>query len=313
MRTAPLYNDVAKGPEGGAAYWVSAEDGTQLRIALWRASGAVGTILLFPGRTEYVEKYGIAAGQLNSRGYDVLAIDWRGQGLADRLVEPRLSGHVHDFADYQLDVAAMMRAAQDLNLPRPFYLIGHSMGGCIGLRTICTADVPITAAVFSAPMWGINLSRPMQTLAPLVASVAVKLGLAGRRPPSPGADADPVDEPFDNNMLTTDREQFEYMKAQLRAYPDLALGFPTFGWLHEAFRETRALAALPSPAVPGLSFLGTRERIVSAEAIQSRMERWSNGQLSIMDGCEHEVMMETPASRAAFFDQTTAFFRAHPE
>ncbi len=69
---------------------------------------AKGTVLLFPGRTEYIEKYGRAARDLYQRGFATLTVDWRGQGLADRMLEDARIGHVHYFTDYQKDVAAMI-------------------------------------------------------------------------------------------------------------------------------------------------------------------------------------------------------------
>jgi len=63
MQPAPLRNDLAEGPQGGSAVWVSAADGVRLRVGGWPA-GSGGTVLLFTGRTEYIEKYGRIAGLL---------------------------------------------------------------------------------------------------------------------------------------------------------------------------------------------------------------------------------------------------------
>jgi lysophospholipase len=58
MSAAPLFDDIAEGPAGGSALWCEAHDGLRIRIALWRAKAEKGTIFVFPGRTEYIEKYG---------------------------------------------------------------------------------------------------------------------------------------------------------------------------------------------------------------------------------------------------------------
>ena len=85
-----------------------AADGVKVRAAHWATSGDRGTIFVFPGRTEYIEKYGKDADELLSRGLATLVIDWRGQGLADRLIDNTDLGHVGQFTDYQRDVAAMV-------------------------------------------------------------------------------------------------------------------------------------------------------------------------------------------------------------
>jgi lysophospholipase len=134
LSPAPFYGDLAEGPDGAAAWWVTTSDGLRVRVGHFPAAQpAQGTVLLFPGRTEYVEKYGRTAQAFAQRGFHTVAIDWRGQGLADRLLDDPRTGHVHVFDDYQLDLAAVMAAVHELDLPRPFHLLGHSMGGCFGM------------------------------------------------------------------------------------------------------------------------------------------------------------------------------------
>ena len=119
LETAPFFTDIAPLPETGQAHWAETSDGKKLRVAHWPLDGAKGTVLLFPGRTEYVEKYAMTASAFAKKGLAVMAIDWRGQGLSDRLIPARNIGHVDVFSDYQKDVAAMLRTARALQLPRP--------------------------------------------------------------------------------------------------------------------------------------------------------------------------------------------------
>ncbi|MEL6587669.1 MAG: alpha/beta fold hydrolase, partial [Pseudomonadota bacterium] len=95
---------------------------------------------MFPGRTEYVEKYSDAAAHLAAAGYASAAIDWRGQGLTTRPRHNKRIGHVEDFHDYQKDVQAMLAVCEAEELPRPYMLLGHSMGGLIGLRAVMDRD-----------------------------------------------------------------------------------------------------------------------------------------------------------------------------
>jgi len=60
MERAPFFADIDDGPEGGAAWWLTADDGLRIRLGVWSKEAAKGTVLLFPGRTEYIEKYGRA-------------------------------------------------------------------------------------------------------------------------------------------------------------------------------------------------------------------------------------------------------------
>jgi lysophospholipase len=308
MRDAPYFGDLADGPDG-AAYWLTAADGVRLRVAAWRG-GDRGTVLLFPGRTEYVEKYGRAASDFLKRGYSTVAIDWRGQGLADRLVPNPLVGYVRRFTEYQHDVAALMAALPALNLPLPLHVLAHSMGGCIALRALING-MPVRSAAFSAPMWDINLPRRMRPVARIVGAASRPFGFSKRFVPGTSLQKTYVDAAdFTGNELTTDADMYAYMRAQVAARVELALGGPSIGWVGAALREVAALSRHPSPALPVITFLGSEERIVCSTAIARRMARWPGGRLVEVPGARHEVMMETPDTRARFFDETSAFFAA---
>ena len=309
MQAAPYYAEVADGPEDGVAHWVTTSDGLRIRVGHWHC-GDKGTVLLFPGRTEYIEKYGRAATEFLSRGYSVLAVDWRGQGIADRMLNDRAAGHVHHFPDYQKDVAAVLAHARALGLPEPYHMIGHSMGGCIGLRALYEG-LPVKSAMFSAPMWGIIIAPALRPFAWVSSWTARRMGQGHRLAPGTEAETYVMICPFEDNTLTTDRAMFDYMKAQLAAYPDLALGGPSLHWLNEALMEMRALAARPAPAIPALTFLGSNERIVEPHRIHDRMATYPNGKLVMLEGAEHEVMMETPAIRTRVFNETADWFDAH--
>ena len=322
MEGAPLFNDIAEGPERAAAYWLRADDGVRLRVGHWaagpagRAAGQAGaracrgTVLLLPGRTEYIEKYGHAARDLAARGFDTLSIDWRGQGLADRLADDPMVGHVGRFTDYQRDIHTLIAAARGLDLPRPWFLIAHSMGGCIGLRAL-HEGLPVRAAVFSGPMWGIRVSAALRPVANLYAALLDSFGRGSAYAPTTGPQTYVLSAPFEDNVLTTSREMWDYMVAQARAHPELTLGGPSLRWYREAQRECRALRSMPAPKMPALCFVGGHERVVDSGAIRQIMSGWEGGRLEVVEGAEHELMMESAPRRKAFFDGAAALFAAH--
>ncbi len=311
MEIAPFYDDVAYGPAGGTAHWVTTSDGLKLRVAHWTGDDVKGTVLMFPGRTEYVEKYGDAAREFLAANYATVAIDWRGQGLADRMADDRRMGHVGKFTDYQKDVSAVLAHVKALGLPAPYYMIGHSMGGCIGLRAL-NEGLPVKAAAFSAPMWGIALSSVIRPSAWVLSSVAGAIGKDTIFAPGQPPVSYVLREKFDLNTLTRDRVMWDRMVNQLTKYPDLGLGGPSIRWLGESLREMLHLASLPSPKIPTVTFLGTAEAIVDVQRVKDRMTKWSNGTLHTIENGEHEVMLEIPETRAFVYKTVIAHFDAHP-
>jgi lysophospholipase len=308
MTRAPLYDNMVGVPAGGQAYWLQTSDKVRIRVAFWRPDGeARGTVLMLPGRTEYIEKYGDTACQLRSRGYATLVIDWRGQGLADRLLADKRLGHVNLFTDYQLDLAAALDMARQVELPAPFHVIGHSMGGGIGLRAVMDG-LTVQSCAFTGPMWGIYMSPMVRPFGWALSHVAPMVGMGTRLPPSTRHEGYVTAHPFDGNALTTDPGMYKMMQDQLAAHPELGIGGPTLVWLRESLMECRALAARPSPDLPCVTFLGSGESIIDCDEVRRRMDRWPRGRLEIVQGARHEVLMETPEIREGIFDQLETLF-----
>ena len=307
MSEAPLHNDLAEGPSDGRGYWLNTADGTRIRAGVWNASGGRGTVVLLPGRSEYVEKYGRAAAVLSKAGYAVLSLDWRGQGMADRVLADKMIGHVADFAEFQDDLDTLLTFARAQGLAEPFHLLAHSMGGCIGLRSLMRGQT-FRSAVFSSPMWGIALPWWQRPFALPLSTAAGALGLGHRYAPGTGSVTYLIEAPFEGNNLTTDPEMWDYMRRQALALPDLSLGGPSLNWLQAALSECETLSRMPSPALPCLCALGSQEKVVDQNAIRTRMQRWPNGRLHLVAGAEHEVMMERPALRDGFLGDAIAQF-----
>lgn len=309
MLSAPLFEDIAGGPSGGVAHWLTTSDGVRIRVGYWACPDAKGTVLIFPGRTEFVEKYGRTAKALQERGYASLAIDWRGQGIADRMTPNRAVGHVGHFTDYQKDVAAVIAHAQDMHIPRPYFMLAHSMGGCIGLRSL-HEGLDVKAAMFSAPMWGVQMAAPLRPVAWGLSAISAPLGLDQNLAPGQFEESYVLRVNFDENTLSGDPEMFSVFQAQLRAHPDLGLGGPSLRWLNASLFEMYKLSRMESPAYPCLTFLGTKEAIVDPERIRNRMRDWPNGNLRVIQGGRHEMLMDLPEMRGLLFDETAALFDA---
>lgn len=306
---APFYADVADAPPGVECQWITASDGVRLRAAFWR-DGVRGTVLLFSGRSEYIEKYGPAAGDFRARGYAMATIDWRGQGLADRPLSDAMVGHVERFGDFQKDVAALLSLVRRENLPQPYYLVAHSMGGAIGLRALHEA-LPVKAVAFSAPMWGIRMHPALRPVAWVLSSVSRPLKQSHNYAPGTSPVTYVAEAPFADNVLTRDAAMYGFMQDQVRKHPDLALGGPSLHWLNEALWECLDLHRQPSPNYPCYTALGSLERVVDTRPIEDRMRRWPGGHLDRIAGAEHEVMMEGPDIRARFFDAACKLFGAN--
>ena len=113
-----------------------------------------GSIIFSPGRTEFIEKYLETVADFTERGFNVLIVDPRGQGLSDRILEDKLKSYIDDFQTYADDLAF---AASELDplLPKPHIVMGHSMGGTVALQSVISGSINPSAVICSAPMLGL--------------------------------------------------------------------------------------------------------------------------------------------------------------
>ncbi|MBA4209371.1 MAG: alpha/beta hydrolase [Parvibaculum sp.] len=296
-------------PEGGEAFWLRAEDGARLRVVTWAGEAPRGTVFLFGGRTEFIEKYFEVAGELRQRGFAVVTMDWRGQGLSDRLLGDPRKGHIDDFSTFDRDLARLMISVAP-RFPKPWIGLAHSMGGQILLRAAHEHPEWFSRIALSAPMFGLKFS---QRLARAIRSATALLHLAGRDGEFvPGGNGKAADEtPFAKNILTQDERRYGLLQALLRAEPALCLGAATVGWLHAAFRSmdmTSAPAWLRRVGTPLLICEAERDALVSGRALAHAALHMPNALLVTIPDARHEILIERDEARAAFwraFDRFT--------
>jgi len=109
---SPDGEDLPTGLRARTKFYTVPVNGVKVRVMLTTAAKDEprGTIILYPGRTEFIEKYLETAEDFIARGFTVLIMDPRGQGLSARLLPDRLRSYVDDFQDYADDLAGVVES-----------------------------------------------------------------------------------------------------------------------------------------------------------------------------------------------------------
>jgi len=294
---------------GGALELRWAEvDGLAIRLAMAPPLAGGRSLLLLPGRTEFLEKYEDVFAELRRRGFRVASLDWRGQGASSRLLADPKRGHIDDFRAFQRDLDALLALVRAA-LPRPWTALAHSMGGLILMERLAAAPDSVERAVFCAPLFGIRMDPLGRLAAPTLAAAAVALGFAGRYAPGQGPAPLAGDEPV-GNVLTSDHARFQRYRERCRANDEKMLGGVTWGWLHAAFAAMRRLAApgvLEAVTTPALILEAGHERVVDPAAIDAAAARLPRVRRLALPGAEHELMMERDDVRTRVFDAIDRF------
>jgi lysophospholipase len=259
---------------------------------------AKGVFLLLHGRAEFIEKYKAVANRLIEKGFDVVSLDWRGQGLSTREVENRYKGYIHSFEDYTADLTALF---DDMIKPRglPVYILSHSMGGHIALRFMAQFPYKIKKAVLASPMVDIALPGFIHPLSKYLSRQLSQRHFAKTYTPGSKNYASKSAR-FQGNKLCHDPEQFQILHDEIRKNPGLAIGGVTWGWLNAAFESIEILkneVLLQNIKTPVLILGAQKDAVVSLAAQKKLSQKLSHGYFHCIEGAFHELMFETPRIR----------------
>ncbi|QIB33189.1 alpha/beta fold hydrolase [Ancylobacter pratisalsi] len=296
-------------PEGAVCGSVTTQDGVQLRFARWRPEGATrGTVCVFPGRTEKIEKYFETVRDLIRRRFAVAVLDWRGQGGSQRLLKNPMKGHVRDFDEYQVDIQAFMREIVLPDCPPPYFALAHSMGAAILLDAARHGRRWFDRMVLVAPMLDLSLLKH-DVAARRMARLCAGVGLSNLYVPR-GRKVRLDEVHFDGNRLTSDKARFARNLTITMEQPQLDVGPPTIGWVRAAFD---LMDRLTDPATarqirqPLLMAAAGADSIVSTPAIEHLGTRLIAGAHVVIPGARHELLQERDIYREPLFAAFDAF------
>ncbi len=308
--TTLFSTETLKPPPALKARRLVTSDGAILRVALARPSGVPkGTVVLLPGRAEYIERHYETLADLLLRDYAVATLDWRGQGLSSRLLRNRLKGHIRSFAQYDADLLAFMRQVVLPDCPPPYIALAHSMGGLVLLRSAWRHPW-FERAVLTSPLVKMKARRWPEWLWRVIAAGATWTGLGGLFVPGVSKRL-PRLEDFETNALCSDQPRFCRQAAMLAAHPELGVAGPTLGWLHAAIRATDMLHKVAQkhrpPLYPLLMLAAGRDALVDREAARQFAAAVGDIAFIVLHGARHDLWLEGDHYRNAVWAAFDAF------
>ena len=301
-------------PENVVTGTIKTPDGAELRFARWAPpAGRKGTVCVFTGRSEQIEKYFETVRDLRDRGFAVAMIDWRGQGHSSRRLRDPRKGYVRDFSDYEVDVETFVQQVVLPDCPPPHFALAHSMGGAVMLRVAHAGKRWFDRMVLSAPM--IDLPGRRTSLPARALSARAAAGRPGRPLHAGRQRRAGRLESFVNNPLTSDPVRYARNAAILEEDPTLGIGSPTVAWADTAFRAMHGFRAFDYPSQirqPILMLAASNDAVVSTSAIEEFAYHLRAGSHLVIAGSKHEILQEQDRYRAQFWAAFDAFVPGTP-
>lgn len=298
-------------PPGTVVSPIVTDDGVTLRTARWPATHRPvrGTVCIFQGRGEQIEKYFRVVEDLRRRGFAVATFDWRGQGGSARLLRNTRAGHVRRFSDYARDIAAFRRQIALPDCPPPYFGLAHSMGGHILLATARDLVPWLSRLVVTAPMLDFGRIPMSRGSLRRITGLLCALGLGSTKLRGEAEQALRTRN-FETNVLTSDPVMHRVMMDLTGLRPELGIGPPTARWLNEAARGMDRMEAPDFPAsvpIPVLLINCGADTVVSVGAVERLARRMRTVGYVLVPGAKHEIMMEREFFRAQFWAAFDAF------
>ena len=270
-------------------------------------------IVCLPGLSEFSEKYFEVARDCLKRNYAFWVIDWMGQGYSDRYItnsHKRSSyGFQNDIDDlHELIVGYIKHSSVRTDKGRiPLAMLGHSMGGNIGLHYLSQHPGVFECAAFTAPLLGVKALIDIR-----YPTLTTKLAywIMGKRYVPGGSDWNALlRDDAAPGMFSFDPVRAALHNAWCLADPKLQVGSPTYGWLYHAHQSCLSLnkpQTLSAIQTPCLIALAGHEAYVDNAAIRAAVDQIPQANLLELPDAAHEILMETDTVRDRFLDAFTA-------
>ena len=263
-----------------------------------------GAIVISSGRTEAAVKYKELIFDLYHNGYSIYINDHRGQGLSGRMVEEHDMGYIDNFQYYIDDLKQFYNQFVTKGNHNHIYLLGHSMGGAIGITYLEQFPKDFEKASFSSPMLGL----------PAPSCGAVKI-LKGKKPEFAMGQTVYMDDSvkFEDNHLTYSKIRYQRMLDAFNQTIEARLGGASYHWVARSCQQFKYIFNhIENIATPLLLFSAEDESIVATSAhdkfiakLQS-LNKYAKGYK--INASMHELFIERDKARINVLTKILNFY-----
>jgi len=289
---------------------ISGKGGVPLFCSVFNAEDPRGTVLILHGFTENSFKYSELIWSLIHNHFSVLAYDQRGHGRSGRsegLTDPSVT-HVDHFGDYVDDLQIVCDTLL-VNLPKPWTMFAHSMGGAVATLFIERNHQVFSAVSLCAPMIAPNTRGVPAPAASALCRTASLLRRGKHYPFFMKPYSGP--ESFEESCAS-DPVRFAWYDAVKASRKEFWNSIPTYRWTAESIKVTGKILAQGAPesiSCPVLLSSADMDTSVMPFPQEKLISRIPKGRQILVKGSRHEIFRSPNSVLFPWWHEVLSFLK----
>ncbi|MEM9102913.1 MAG: alpha/beta fold hydrolase [Pseudomonadota bacterium] len=284
-------------------------DGTTIEHISFDQSNEKASVVIVPGKSEYLSRYKELAWEFFENQYDVHILDHRSQGFSGRLVEANDKNHVNHYSDYVTDLKTFIDDVVKPTRPEKIFIFAHSMGGAISTLYMESYPEEITAAWLSAPLHEMETGYP-EWLTKLIVGSAVLFGQSEEYALGQGLYT--LDDVVFDGAFMTSEARFEADFADLVQVPEVITSGATNGWVNQwldgTFKLRHYAYKIKTPLVIAQAGI---DSLVKPGGQNYVCEQARDCKVIEFPEARHEIYREKDSIRAPYIQKMFQFFERY--
>ena len=225
--------------------WQDFETSNKVTLRTGRADAerAKGTVIFVPGFTGTIEMAMDIIGDIHAQGFNVAAVEYRGQGGSYRPLNHPEKGYVESYEVLADEVAEFAEKQRDPNLPLYFFSV--SKGAHITMRMAVENSIDVDGYALVVPMIKINPEPFSYNFVSGLASLLNIVGLGEMYAPGQ-SQWPPKDLQFNTpHPCNANPKTAQHQSALFAMRPELRAHGSTVKWIYETTRSSELLLSKP--------------------------------------------------------------------
>lgn len=285
---------------------LTAFDGKKLHYHYFPQPQAHSQLILVTGWTEGAPKYAEVIYDLHQAGVETFVMDWRGQGLSERLIEDTQVTWVADYDDFVKDLHQFVTDVVKPRARLPLTIMGHSMGANVITLYLTKHPESFERAVLSSPMLDMILGPYPTWLGHAISWLYNAVGL-GSRMVWGHSYFDPAQA---ENWVTHSQLRWRFWNQYKAAHPQYVLNAASFRWVLEGLRATGYMKENAHRIqIPLLMLQAGRDLYVATEGQDHVCNKAFYCKKVTYPFAKHEILNEVDLIRQDALDEVLRFLR----